>query len=287
MRPEAPTTTPFAAVALVGLGVMGGSLARGLAALRRPPLRVGWSPDPAEGKAALDDGALDRVAASVEDAVAEADVVVLAAPVAACVDLVPRVLPAMAPDAVLTDVASLKGPLWVAVRRAGAGHRWVGSHPMCGSAESGYGASRADLYAGARVWVVAPPEAGEGAQAVDALWGAVGAHTVRIDSSQHDALMSFVSHLPQLASNALARTLEDAGVAAVALGPGGADMTRLAASSPEMWRDILALSFTPPLSDGLRTMAEHLRDLADALEGRDADAVAAFMEATRAWRAGS
>lgn len=284
MRPDAPTTTPFAGVALLGLGVMGGSLGRGLGALRRPPRRVGWSPEPAEGEAALAEGAIDAVAASVEEAVAGADVVVLAAPLAACVELIPRVLPVLGPDAVLTDVASLKGPVWVAVSRAGARARWVGSHPMCGSADSGFGASRPDLYRGARVWVVAPPEAGERAHAVEALWRAVGAHTVRIDSSAHDALMGFVSHLPQLASNALARTLEDAGVAAAALGPGGNDMTRLAGSSPEMWRDILALSFTPPLSDGLRTMADHLRALADALEARDVDAIAALMEATRAWK---
>ncbi|GMV07236.1 MAG: hypothetical protein AMXMBFR53_35110 [Gemmatimonadota bacterium] len=284
MSPDAPTTTPFASVALLGLGVMGGSLGQALGALRRPPRRVGWSPDPGEGEAALAGGALDAVAGSVEDAVAGAEVVVLAVPVAACVELLPRVLRAMPPDAVLTDVASLKGPVWVAVSKAGARARWVGSHPMCGSADSGYRASRPDLYRGARVWVVLPPEAGEHVDAVDALWLAVGAHTVRIDSSAHDALMSFVSHLPQLASNALARTLEDAGVAAAALGPGGIDMTRLAGSSPEMWRDILALSFTPPLSDGLRTMADHLRALADALEARDVDAIASLMEATRAWK---
>lgn len=284
MGPDTPDGAALKRVAVVGLGVMGGSLARALRLLPRPPLCAGWSADPGEGEAALADGVLDRVARGPEDAAEGADLVVLAAPLGACLDLIPTVLAAMRPEAVLTDVASLKTPVQLAVTRAGGGARWVGSHPMCGSADSGYAASRPDLYAGARVWLVAPPDAEAGVARVQELWQSVGAHPLFTDAHTHDALMALTSHLPQLTANALARALEDAGVEAGALGPGGRDTTRLAGSSPEMWRDVFAHAFTPPLAEGLRAVARRLEELAAYADAGDAEGMARFMAATRAWK---
>lgn len=287
MRAESPSAGSFGRVAVVGLGVMGGSLVRALAKLPAPPVVSGWSPAEAEGAASLAEGAVARLGDGVEDAVEDAELVVLAAPLGACVELVPRVLAVLAPDAVLTDVASLKVPVEAAVSRAGGGSRWVGSHPMCGSAESGYAASRADLYRGAPVWVVASDGADDALGRVEALWHALGASTQRIGAADHDALMTFSSHLPQLVANALASALEEAGLDPAALGPGGRDMTRLAGSSPEMWRDIFAHALTPRLSGALRVMADRLRDLADQAEAGDAEAIARLMAATRSWKGGS
>lgn len=273
----------FSRVCVLGLGVMGGSLAKALSNLDRPPRRTGWSPEAREGAQALRDGAVDRVAATPEEGVADADLVVLSTPLAACAELVPRVVGAMPPGALLTDVAGLKMPLHVAVARAGALERWVGSHPMCGSADSGYGASRSDLYRGASVWMVVPTEARAAAPSVAAFWEAVGAHPEIIDVARHDALMALTSHLPQLTANALASVMEEAGVASAALGPGGRDMTRLSASSPGMWRDLLACA-DPALAEALRLLATRSRELADLVEARDADALAAWMEKNRTWR---
>lgn len=282
MRDE-PEGRPFSRVSIVGLGVMGGGLARSLALLPDPPSRVGWSPDPLEGTEALEDGVLTHAAETVEEAVEEADLVVLAAPLPACVTLVPRALAAMPHAAVLTDVASLKAPVEAAVERAGGRDRWVGSHPMCGSAESGYRASRADLYRGARVWLVAPPEARDALRRVAAFWRSVGASPEVTHSAEHDGLMALTSHLPQLTANALARVLADAGVGTSALGPGGADMTRLAASAPEVWEGILAHA-VPDLGEALRALARRLEELASRTDARDTAALARFMEATRTWK---
>lgn len=279
-EPEGPG---FSRVSILGLGVMGGSLARALALLPHGPTRIGWSPDAVEGARAREDGALTHAAATVEEAVEEADLVVLAAPLPACVALVPRALAAMPPGAIVTDVASLKAPLEAAVERAGGRDRWVGSHPMCGSAESGYGASRADLYRGARVWLVAPAEARAALHRVSVFWRSVGALPEVTHSGEHDGLMALTSHLPQLTANALARVLADAGVSPSALGPGGSDMTRLAASAPEVWEGILAHA-APELGEALRALAQGLEELASLTDARDTAALARFMEATRTWK---
>jgi prephenate dehydrogenase len=157
---------------------------------------------------------------------------------------------------------------------------------MCGSAESGFGASRADLYVGSTTWVVAEAGSRWALPAIEALWRSVGSSPVATSSSEHDALMSFASHLPQFTATALAGTLEEAGLSASDLGPGGRDMTRLAASSPGMWRDIVALGFHPGLVEALRVLSGRARALANLIEERDGDGVANIMERTRRWKGG-
>lgn len=286
MQAETHGVEGVGSVAILGLGVMGGSLARALSELPVRPVVVGWSPEGDEARSALGSGAIDRAAATPEEAAAAADLVVLAAPLGACVALVPRVLEAMASDAVLTDVASLKVPVRDAVAAAGGVGLWVGSHPMCGSEGSGFAASVPTLYRGARVWLVVPEGSEGAAPAVEALWGAVRAHVEWVDADAHDRLMALASHLPQLAANGLAAVLEDLGVGAAALGPGGRDTTRLAGSAPAMWRDLLAHA-DPALPDGLRRLSTRAHELADLVESRDLDALVAWMERTRRWRGGA
>lgn len=274
--------TPFAAVAVLGLGAMGGSLVRGLSALAPAPEVVGWSPAETERAAAMEAGAVRAAPSDWREAVAEAELVVLAAPLDASCSLVAKLVDAISRDATLTDVASLKAPVARAVSASGLEARWVGSHPMTGSEESGFGASRADLYEGARVWTVAHPAAAERVSDVHAFWGALGARPQAIDAEEHDRLMALVSHLPQLASNVLAEVLADGAVLPGQLGPGGADMTRLAASNPSMWRDILGHA-SPELIDGLRALSAASARVADLLEQGDLDGVEELMSVTRRW----
>ncbi len=279
---EAPR---FKRVAVLGLGLMGGSLVRALARLPDRPFVTGWSPDPAEGEAAHASGALTDAAGSVADAVRGADLVVLATPLGAACSLVGSLAASLRADAVLTDVVSLKGPVADAVRRSGLTGRWVGTHPMCGGEASGFAATRPELYEGAPVWIV-PGGAPEALVAgVEAFWRMLGAEPVRTDAAAHDQLMVVVSHLPQLTANVLARVLADAGVTPDALGPGGRDMTRLAGSSPAMWRELIAHA-PGSLPTRLREVAEGARALADRIERGDMDAVEAGMAATRRWREG-
>lgn len=273
-----------ARVAVLGLGVMGGSLARALAPLGIVEVR-GWSPRETERTAALDAGVVHHAPEHWEEAVENALLVVLATPLAAVCDLLPRVARA-APGAVLTDVASLKAPVQAVARRSGLADRWVGSHPMAGSEGRGFARSSPELYRGARIWLVADEEAREPAGRVAAFWRALDGEPVEVGAEAHDRLMALASHLPQLVSNALARTLEEADVAPEELGPGGRDMTRLAASSPGMWADLLEQA-PRELPEGLEHAAGVLEELARMVRHRDVRGLTEIMEGTRRWTLGA
>lgn len=268
---------------MLGLGVMGGSLARGLAALADPPHVTGWSPSAQEREAALAARAVAEAPDGWQEAAADADLVVLAAPLRASGDLLVEVAAVTSEATTITDLASLKAPLARTAAQAGVSDRWVGSHPMAGSERSGFEASRPDLYAGAHVWTVASVEAGLRVGRVHALWRSVGARPEAIDAEEHDRLMARVSHLPQLASNALASVLAAAGVEPAQLGPGGRDATRLAGSGPALWRDLFEHA-SPELAEGLRALADAAEHVADLLERGDLDGLEELMRSTRAWR---
>jgi prephenate dehydrogenase len=187
--------------------------------------------------------------------------------------------------ALITDVAGLKGPVLQAAERAGLADRFVGSHPMAGGEGSGFGAGRADLFRGARVFLSADRRtAGAQRERAEALWRALEARPIWIGAADHDRLMVKVSQLPQLVANALALVLEQERVDAADLGPGGRDMTRLAQSPPGMWGDLLAHTGADAAAL-LRSVAARLGELADRLERGDRDGVAELMTRTRAWRA--
>jgi prephenate dehydrogenase len=234
-------------IALLGLGLIGGSLARALRARAVESELVAWSPAGRGPRAALADGTVDAAAQTVADAVDGADVVVLAAPPLACLGLLDELAhaarPALGRETVITDVASTKRRI---IERA-AMHRlpFVGGHPMAGRELTGFGAADADLFLG-RPWVVC----GEGDQAVvvDDLARRVGAIPVRMDAATHDAAVASISHLPLVVSAALVEAVAgDAGAehadwpAARALAAGGwRDMSRLALGDAEMGAGIAA-----------------------------------------------
>ncbi len=278
-----PTEKPFASIAILGLGVMGGSLARALSEIVDRPRVSGWSPQPEEREAARRAGVLDEAPASWRAAIEGAELLVLAAPLRASCELLGEIAREARPETTLSDVASLKVPLVRVAAAAGAESRWVGCHPMAGSEASGFGASTAALYRGARVWTVASGAAEDRVARVHALWRSVGARPAEIGAEEHDRLMSVASHLPQLAANALAKVMMDAGIRPEQLGPGGLDATRLAASSPELWSDLLEHA-SPDLIRGLRGLSAEADRLASMLEDGDVDGVAGSMRTTRAWR---
>jgi prephenate dehydrogenase len=262
---------------------MGGSLARALSELADKPRVTGWSPLPAEREAALAAGAIEVAPAEWQAAVRDAELVVLAAPLAVSCAMLAQVAEVTPKDATLSDVASLKAPIARAAAAAGVAARWVGSHPMAGSEASGFAASKSGLYEDARVWTVADHSAGARVARVHSFWKSVGARPQEIDAESHDRLMALASHLPQLASNALATVLKDAGLRPDQLGPGGTDTTRLAGSSADLWKDLLGYA-SPDLARGLRDLAAGADRMADLLDRRDIEAIADIMRATRTWR---
>ncbi|HEY2943420.1 MAG TPA: prephenate dehydrogenase/arogenate dehydrogenase family protein [Vicinamibacteria bacterium] len=226
-------------VAIVGLGLVGGSLAR---ALSRAGYAVIGVDRPAVARRAWAARAVGRIAASLEEAADLSDVVVLAAPPAANLRLLRRLARRARPGLVITDVGSVKGPICREADRAGLA--FVGGHPMAGTERSGFGASSAGLFRG-RSWILCPGRRAsrDAVAAVRRVARAVGARPVHMSPAEHDRTVAFLSHAPQLVSWALVEAARADPVArrrlAVA-GPGFAGMTRLAASPSGLWRDILA-----------------------------------------------
>ena len=226
---------------MLGLGLIGGSVARAASAAGWP-VRA-WTPSGDGPRRAAQDGV--DVAADVPDAVREADLVVLAAPPLACLDLLDRLAAEdrdALGDAVVTDVASTKVAI---VERARArGLRFVGGHPLAGRETSGYEASDPRLFGG-RPWVVVPPEPPdpEAEARVEELTGLVGARVVRLSAHDHDRAVAGISHLPLLLSAALAETVTaspDWDVARELAAGGWASMTRLARGDAAMGAGIVA-----------------------------------------------
>jgi prephenate dehydrogenase len=178
-------------------------------------------------------------AATVEE-VGEADVLVLAAPPATNRALLRRLARAGRPDLAITDVGSVKGPIVGDAARLGL-DSFVGGHPMAGNERRGFGASRADLFEGATWWLV-PAADPRAVRVVRRLVRAVGGRPRSIGADEHDRVVAFLSHVPQLASWALFEASRADPVVRRHLagaGPGFRDMTRLARSPRRLWREIL------------------------------------------------
>lgn len=266
---------------IVGLGLLGGSLARDLSA-------AGWrvlaeDRDHETLEAARDAGV---VYGPLDPAAVNAlDLLVLAVPVRAAPARLRQLRGSITADSplVITDVGSTKRSVAAAALAAGLGHRFVGAHPMAGSHRSGWDASRKGLFHGCRVWTC-PTSASEEAaiSAVESLWRSLGGSPERIDPDDHDRLMARASHLPQLAATALATTLSRHDVSADALGPGGRDTIRLAGSDPDIWTDIL-LDNADHVAPALHDLADELAAIATLLRRADGHAVRARLATGRAW----
>jgi prephenate dehydrogenase len=278
-------TRAFERIAVLGLGLLGGSVA--LAARRRGIAgRVAGATRRADARrAALRSGAVDE-AGDYESAVRGADLVVLATPVNAMAELTRRIAPALRDDAIVTDVGSVKGMLVDTLPGLlPRGVRYVGSHPMAGGHERGVEHARADLFEGAACVVMrsGDPEARE---RVVGFWRALGARVVLLDAEEHDARVAWVSHLPHALAFAFASVLAEAPEGALDVqGAGFRDFTRIARSDAELWADILT-SNRKALAAPLQAVARALEGLARALESEDVEAVERILAAARAALAG-
>jgi len=229
-------------LAIVGVGLLGGSVARAARAHGVAGEIVGIGRDGARLAAALRDGALDHATTDLPGGVAGADLVILGATVAANPVLLERVWAAAGDGAIVTDVGSTKRSIVRAAERLAATRplAFVGSHPMAGSERSGYAASRADLFDGALV-VVTPTDATEprAVKGVTAFWEGLGARVTALDPDSHDRGVAAISHLPHLVAYALMAAIARDGADALPLAARGfRDTTRIAASDPAMWAEI-------------------------------------------------
>jgi prephenate dehydrogenase len=274
-------------LAVIGLGAIGGSLAwqSRLAGISRV---VGYSRSPAEGVAALKAGAVSEIADSAARAIRGAELVVLAVPPAPTLELIGRIGPSLEPGAVLTDVCSVKTPVMAQARDAGIGDRFAGSHPLAGTHDSGFSAARPDRLRGCVVYVCesGSEEGSRVARAVMRFWELVlEAQPILIDPAAHDRQLAWTSHLPQAVAYALAKTMADRDLGGVSYGTGARDTTRLAASSPEMWLDIL-LSNEEPIGTALGRVEASVAELRRLIEARDRSGLERYLQAAREFRRG-
>jgi len=255
--------------AVVGVGLIGGSMA---AALRRRGFLVrGLDVAPGRAETARRLGLVDETPDSLEECVRGAEVIVLAAPVDATIALLPAVDGVADETSLVLDVCSVKGPVVDAMSRLPGVARMVGGHPVAGTERSGPETADADLFAGrAFVFCPAPATAPDVLERACALARSIGAEPVVLTAGRHDATLARISHLPQLASTALALCLQP-GDAAIA-GSGLRDMTRLALSDPALWRAIV-LSNGSNVTPELRDLSRRLEQLACLIEAGDAAAV--------------
>jgi prephenate dehydrogenase len=272
---------------VIGLGAIGGSLAwqSRLAGVTRV---VGYSPHPTDGVQALKASAITELADSPERAVRGADLVVLAVPPRATVDLIAQLAPVLEPGALLTDVCSVKGPVVKQAVAAGVGDRFAGGHPLAGTHETGFIAARPDRLHGCVVYVCESGTAGGHLAAgnVASFWQyTLRASVIRIAPDVHDHQLAWTSHLPQAVAYALAASLTDRGLAGVSYGSGAKDTTRLASSNPDMWIDIFLYN-QPAVSEALERTEAHLAELRRLLAGGDVSALRRYLQRAQAFRQG-
>jgi prephenate dehydrogenase len=266
----------FERIAIVGIGLIGGSF--GLALKRRRPEIevVGITRREATLAAARAMGAVDRGSMD-PTAAAGADLVFLATPVCSMGSLLRETAPHLAAGAVVTDAGSTKSRLCAELPSLLPEHAdYVGGHPMAGCERFGVENARADLFEGA-TWVLTPSARGreENVARLEALIAELGARPVRMECEQHDVAAARISHLPHVAAAALAECapgpVPDAVLSLLAAG-GFRDTTRIAASSPEMWRDI-CLTNADALLDALDDYESALGRFRTALEQKDGAAL--------------
>lgn len=238
----------FDKVTIIGVGLIGGSLARVLKAQKLAGEIRGAGRSRGALEQALRLGLIDRMDQTAPDAVKGADLVVLASPVGSFEQIVRDIAPNMKKGAILTDVGSVKGELVRKIENTiPAGVSYVPAHPVAGKETSGVAESSETLFQGARCILTPTPRTDPGAlDAVKSLWTAAGATISLMDPDLHDHVFAAVSHLPHVAAYAMVCSVADLHAGAENYisytGGGFRDFTRIAASSPELWRDICLMN---------------------------------------------
>ncbi len=233
----------FQSIAVIGPGVLGGSLALALTAKGVADLRL-WGRRDEVLKEAKERGVKGLLTMDLEAAVAKADLVVLAVPVGVMVDVAQQIaaMPLDLQPRLVTDVGSVKGMLAERLPEifGDAGPVFVGAHPMCGSEQTGMTAARSDLFDGAACFVCGVGDHSESVDEVAGFWSAVGCRIFQIDANDHDRVVAKVSHLPHVTAAAtISAALQDDAVIGRYCGNGLRDTTRVASGSPTMWAEIL------------------------------------------------
>lgn len=283
VQPQDAGATPiFEKVAILGLGLIGGSIA--LAARQIWPKGLVIAVDHKDVlEQAMVRHAID-VASEEPYVISEADIVILAAPVRQNLELLAQLGDHVTGQAVVTDVGSTKRAIVEAARDLAPRFTFIGGHPLGGAARGGFEFARADLFKG-RPWIFTPhtDASGEALEKLFSFVSAMGAAPTTMGAAEHDRLLAFLSHLPQLTASALMDAVGEAAGGSLPLaGRGLVDTTRLASSPAGIWRDIAATN-ADEIRLALDALIARLMELRDGLE--DGDAIERLFEEAARWRA--
>ncbi len=275
---------PFENIAIVGFGLIGGSIALAIRE-RWPSIRITAVDRPPVLAHAAGSGAIDRTARSVAD-LSGIDLVILAAPVEQNIRLLPEAAAIVADGGLITDVGGTKRDIVnAACALSGGRGAFVGGHPIGGAEQGGFAFARADLFHG-RPWILTP-DGSTSHEAIDRLAEfikSLGARPTTMAADEHDRLMAFLSHLPQLTISVLMEVVGEATSSSGLrlAGRGLVDSTRLASSPADIWRDV-CVSNAGDIGVALDLLIARLQQLRAGLA--DADTVDAVFERAAHWRA--
>jgi cyclohexadieny/prephenate dehydrogenase len=276
-------------LAIIGLGLLGGSIGLAVRARGLPVTTTGWDRDPAVRARAAERGLVGTVCDTPEAAVAGADLVILCVPVGAMSDAARAIAPGLKPGAIVSDVGSSKEAVAAALAQALPGACVIPAHPVAGTEQSGPDAGFATLFAG-RWCILTPPEGCDPAalSALSAFWSALGSKVELMEPAHHDLVLAVTSHIPHLIAYTIVGTasdLEDVTQSEVIKYSAGGfrDFTRIAASDPVMWRDVF-LSNKGAVLEMLGRFVEDLTAMQRAIRSADGDALFDLFTRTRAIR---
>jgi prephenate dehydrogenase len=269
------TAPHFKKIVIFGVGLIGGSFALALRKANAVGEVVGFGRSLETLQQAQQLGIIHRIGQDIAAEVSDADLILLATPVGQMAELMARIAPHIGTHTLITDGGSTKGDVVreVYAQLGTKAAQFVPAHPIAGAEQSGAAAARADLYVGKKVVLTPLPENSPQAVArVQAAWQACGANIYQLTHTEHDAVFAAVSHLPHLLSFALVHDLAQRDNRDVLLSfaaSGFRDFTRIAASSPEMWRDI-CLANREALQKELQLYIAELNQISAALSAGDA-----------------
>ena len=276
-------------ITVIGVGLIGGSLARAVRTAGWADEIVGCGRDPSHLEEARSLSVIDRYETRIPAAVAGADVIVIAVPLGAIQEVLEQVAKGAGAAAIITDVGSAKGSVSTAARATLGAHLpyFVPGHPIAGTEKSGVSASFAELFVGHSVILTPLPETRPDAIAtIDAMWACAGARVMTMDVVHHDSVLAATSHLPHALAYSLVDTLArmDDSEEIFRYGAGGfRDFTRIASSDPLMWRDI-CLANRDALLERLDRFTDGLAELRRQLEARNGDGLMNLFARAKATR---
>ncbi len=271
-------------VALLGLGLMGGSLGLACRQNLRGVRVTAYARREETRRQALADGVVDEVYAEPGEAVRDADIIVICTPILDMPKLVQQIKPDLKPGAILTDVGSTKAMLIHEIHNIllDSDATFCGSHPMAGSEKTGLAAARPDLYTGATVIVTEDQQSAPAVVAcLASFWQQIGANVLVLDAEAHDAVVAGTSHVPHLMAALLVRAAERAtSDPAPFCGTGFRDATRIAAGSENVWHDIVK-SNAEAIEDALSGVRDDLDRLIQMLQHKEFDKIRAWLAHAR------